>query len=155
MTQKQWQVSFYVSEEQETPQIFYDETLAGIYTQVSSWLLSTCPIYLKSGEIIYTKHGKGWDCPGSHYFTVSSSQQAYKIFCDQVLDFQKGPQYEECGFIDGKFRLEYVKKTLQCDDPKEVNRMLQRGWHLIAFQNSYQASDSSYYILGHIEQYAF
>jgi hypothetical protein len=150
MAQKQWQVDVYTSREQSIPHTFYDETLVALRNQVSSWLISAHPTYIKSGGVTYEKEGKHWEP-----FFTETDKLAYRDFCNQKLDIQRGPEYEERGFIDGKFSLEHVRKTLKYGDPDEVNKMLQRGWHIIAFQNKQSPDEYALYILGHTEQDAF
>jgi len=86
---------------------------------------------------MYEKKDKHWK---PLFLFTKADEQVYHDFSHQRLNIQRGPEYEERGFIDGKFSLESVKKTLKQDDPHEVNKMLQRGWHIIAFQNSQSGS---------------
>jgi hypothetical protein len=145
---KQWQTTVYTSKGQDDPHTFYDQSLIDLRTQVYSWLMATQPTYMRSGGI-YEKDRGMWST-----MLTSVDQQAYLDFCERGLHIQRGPEYDNPGFIDGTFRLEYVRKTVKDDQPSNVNQMLERGWHILALEKS-EDTGRTWYVLGHCEPDAF
>ena len=143
--QKRWQVDIYTEKDQTIPHTFYDATMASLREQVYTWLVTAQPTYVRS-KAAYKKEGKHW----SPLYT-ENNERLYREFAGNGLDIQKGPEYEEGGFIDGKFNLEHVKVTLKHDNPDIVNNMLQRGWHILTLEKG-EESGRTFYVLGHVEE---
>lgn len=149
IAQKRWQVEVSTSADQEVPQVFYGETLAMLRDQIHSWLMIAHPGFLQSGGTRYIKEGKRWTPLMTELDTL-----VYREFCQRGLSIQRGPEYDNPGFLEGKFRIEYVRKTIKEDRPESVNQCLQRGWHLLGLETS-QTADTAWYVLGHTEPDAF
>jgi hypothetical protein len=149
---KQWQVVIYTSEDPQTiPHTLYGKTLRSLRDQVYEWLLAAQPTYIDGGLERYQKKDGKW-----RPLYTESNASAYSRFCNEGLEIQRGPEYEERGFIDGKFRLEYVRKTLKHDRTEYVNQMLNRGWHILDLElDKGDDEQRTWYVLGHVEPDAF
>jgi len=145
MSDKQWQVDVYTNSGQETPHTFYDASLVALREQVYAWLVENKPVYLRS-EDVRKKGGPNWQ-------PYQLDHHIYRIFCDSSLSIQRGPEYEDRGFIDGKFQLAYVRQVARREYEHEANPMFQRGWVLLAVETSEETGSA--YVLGHVEQDAF
>lgn len=148
---KQWQVTVYLSKDEE-PYTIYGDTHETLREEVCTLLCEKKPDRITCGYHTYRKENGRW-IQGK--FT-DSDQKAYADFCRRALDIRCGPEYIDHGFIDGRFRLEYVKTVTKYHDVDQVNKMLKRGWHILALeqQDVEPKMTTTYYILGHIEENA-
>lgn len=145
---KQWQVTVYLSKDEEAYTI-YGDTHETLKEEVCTLLCEKKPDRITCGYHTYRKENGRW-VQGK--FT-DSDQKAYADFCRRALDIRSGPEYVERGFVDGRFRLEYVKTTTKHHDVDQVNKMLKRGWHILELEKSEDAgATSTWYVLGHVEE---
>jgi hypothetical protein len=149
---KQWQVTIRTSEDpQAIPHILYGESLRDLRERVFEWLVIAQPLYIDGGIKVYDKKGGKWKP-----LITENNATAYREFSRFGLAIERGPEYEDRGFVDGKLRLEYIRKTLKHDQPDAVNQMLERGWHILTLEldKSY-SEERTWYVLGHTEPDAF
>ena len=159
---QQWQVKLWTSKgDQEQSHVFYDATLVSLREKVYSWLLENKLTYIRSKMIPYSKSknhviedGKSILEERWEPFIIQSDEHVYREFCNKELDIVPGPAHISCGFVDGKLRLEYVRKTVKHDDPNYVNSALRRGWYILELEKS-QDTGHIWYILGHTDGDAF
>jgi hypothetical protein len=143
---KQWKTTIYLSEE-KIPHIVFGDTHDELKEEAMNLLWELKPDLIRSDRAFYRKERGRW-VPR----LTASDMEAYEAFCRSCLSIERGPEYTDRGFVDGRFRLEYVKTTSKYHDVDQVNKMLKRGWHILGLERDEDAGiTTTWYVLGHVE----
>lgn len=95
----------------------------------------------------------GWGGENDVYATIEEAARAIA----PILDFKKGPDFQDLALQDGGLSLHLIRKTVQVGTSELTNELLTRGWYIIGRNVSLEqdfggTAQTTYFILGHPDE---